>query len=179
MKAINFLNRWEESIFKKYTQNHEPISVFVAIIALVTAIVVVVVSFIMQMIGANISTQETTGTIIFVCALIPVAYIIYRSIGSFPTTGSKIGFTVYILLIFSVCLSIFAMLATIALMIVLGIFVIWLVLTVMGGSSSGGGSQNYNVNCNDLTDDVINGRNVCRRTMSKCPAIRTGNCPYD
>ena len=37
----------------------------------------------------------------------------------------------------------------------------------------------YKVTCENLTDDVINGRGICKITNSRCKMRDTGVCPYN
>ena len=39
-------------------------------------------------------------------------------------------------------------------------------------------NDRYSVSCDNLTDDIINGRGICSITGSRCEARDTGSCPY-
>ena len=56
------------------------------------------------------------------------------------------------------------------------LLILYIILQVAGGSSHG--KDRYEVTCNHLTDDVINGRGICEFTNSRCQMRDTGTCPY-
>ncbi len=170
--SLKFLNRWENSIFKTYSESHQPISSFVATTVMYASGASVVSLFIMQMCNTQKSTQDTVvGSIIGIVFLI-TAYKVYRVIKNFRTIGSKIGFTAYILLLFGISTCIFVTLASIALMIVLALLAIWLVFSLIGSDSSSGGSgkkKKINVRYSDGTSEDMeeDGRGILGETYYK------------
>lgn len=50
---------------------------------------------------------------------------------------------------------------------------------VLFATSNSGGKGKYKVTCENLTDDVINGRGICKITNSRCKMRDTGVCPYN
>ena len=167
--SLNFLNRWECAIFKKYNANHSPISSFAAIIILCAAFAIVISLFLMKMFNAQKSTIDTVDMIIVACAFIPIAYKIYQSIKPFSSIGAKIGFTAYILAFFVLCSFLSIMLAQIVLFIVLACLVLWIALLAIGGgegSGPDGKKKKITVYHNDGSSEEMEetGRGVCGET---------------
>ncbi len=166
--SLHFLDRWENSIFKKYNENHIPISSFVATCVLCAAIVTVVTLFIMQMCGAQESTQETVILCVNGCAFLLTAYKLYQSVKNFPEVGTKVGYIAYILFFYAISTTIFMALATIAMMLVLIVLVLWIILMFIGGGSDDK-KKKIKVHYNDGTSEEMeeNGRGVCGETYYK------------
>lgn len=60
--------------------------------------------------------------------------------------------------------------------VALALLVLYIILMATG--HAGSGKDKYKVTCDNLTDDVINGRGVCSITNSRCTARDSGSCPY-
>lgn len=60
--------------------------------------------------------------------------------------------------------------------IALILLVLYIILAATG--HAGNGKDSYKVTCDNLTDDVINGRGICSITNSRCKARDSGSCPY-
>ncbi|WP_308756427.1 hypothetical protein [uncultured Bacteroides sp.] len=62
--------------------------------------------------------------------------------------------------------------------VAIALLILYIVLAATG-NAGGGGKDKYKVTCDNLTDDVINGRGICKITNSRCKMRDTGVCPYD
>ena len=60
--------------------------------------------------------------------------------------------------------------------VAIALLILYIVLSAAGNS---GGKGKYKVTCENLTDDVINGRGICKITNSRCKMRDTGVCPYN
>ena len=60
--------------------------------------------------------------------------------------------------------------------VAIALLILYIVLSATGNS---GGKGKYKVTCENLTDDVINGRGICKITNSRCKMRDTGVCPYN
>lgn len=58
----------------------------------------------------------------------------------------------------------------------IALLILYVVLAATGNT---GGKDKYKVTCDNLTDDVINGRGICKITNSRCKMRDTGVCPYN
>ena len=58
----------------------------------------------------------------------------------------------------------------------IALLIIYIALAATG--HAGHGKDRYKVTCDNLTDDVINGRGICSITNSRCKARDAGSCPY-
>lgn len=58
----------------------------------------------------------------------------------------------------------------------IALLIIYIALAATG--NAGHGKDRYKVTCDNLTDDVINGRGICSITNSRCKARDVGSCPY-
>ena len=67
-------------------------------------------------------------------------------------------------------------LTALVIMFVIALFILYIALNV--AFNSGGGKGKYHVTCDNLTDDIINGRGICRLTNSRCEMRDTGVCPF-
>lgn len=152
--SLNFLNRWENALFKKYNEEHDPVSAYIAKSILYVALATVVIAFIMQMFAASTENQELFLSVIIFGVLAWSMYKAYPRISSFSTVGVKIGYTIYILILFNVCAALFISLASLALMLVLGILVIWFVLKLVGDGSSKG-KKKIRVHYNDGSSEEM------------------------
>lgn len=60
--------------------------------------------------------------------------------------------------------------------VAVALLILYIALSATGNT---GGKDKYKVTCENLTDDVINGRGICRITNSRCKMRDTGVCPYN
>ena len=60
--------------------------------------------------------------------------------------------------------------------VAIALLILYIVLSAAGNS---GGKGKYKVTCENLIDDVINGRWICKITNSRCKMRDTGVCPYN
>lgn len=60
--------------------------------------------------------------------------------------------------------------------IALILLVIYIIFMCIGDGDKS--KDRYKVTCDNLTDDVINGRGICSITNSRCKARDSGSCPY-
>ncbi len=139
--SLNFLDRWENGIFKKYDENHEPVSSFVATTVLCSSFATVLTIFIMKLFGSEEATRNVVSEIIIGCSFLLTVWKSYWPVVSFPTIGAKVGFGAYILLIFGISTGLFVTLASIVLIVFLGFLALWLVSLLLGGSDSSSGKK--------------------------------------
>ena len=127
IKYLKFLDRFERWIFGKYNENHEPVSSFVATIILVCAAVMAIVG-----------VFKLSPTIVYVAlglSFLVTAWKAYPPLMAFATTGAKVGFGAYILVALGSLTVIFLLLATAMIYIVVGIFALYLYLSLMYGDN--------------------------------------------
>ena len=123
--SLNFLDRWELGIFRKYNENHQPISAFVGLTAIIGAVAFVVVFFILQ--AANAKSIEYVPPLITLVAFGITVWKTFRPLVALSTLGAKIGYGAYILLFFAVTTIIFFFLSVFLIIV----FCVFLILRFM------------------------------------------------
>lgn len=121
---------------------------------------------------AGQNSEDIVGGIIVITLMIFCAFVWYKIRKATPEEKKRItwqwsymAITVYAVFI----------LTAIAIIIMLTLLVLYLVLSFIGNS---GGKGKYHVTCDNLTDDIINGRGICRFTNTRCKMRDTGICPF-
>ena len=140
MKRLNFINRFENWIFKRYNEDHQPISVFVATTTLIAAFSGVIVMFILKWTGNSFYEDRILYFVIGASFLITAIKSV-KPVRSFATFGPQIGYAVYILLLFSITMGVFATLAVVLVFIVLGIVVLYILSLFISDESKGKGGK--------------------------------------
>ncbi|MDR2927073.1 MAG: DUF2254 domain-containing protein [Cytophagaceae bacterium] len=135
--SLNFLDRWELKLFRKYSENHVPVSKFVAVATLLSSFAVVIITaFIMDMAGAQQSTRDTVSYIFVGASFLATVLYSIRPFMALTTVGSKIGFCCYVLGIYGLLTFIFGAIAFVVVILIIGVLVLWILSLMAGGSGN-------------------------------------------
>lgn len=114
---------------------------------------------------------------IFVSLFAFLAYIVFRVRRAAPQDRKRLKW-MYAYMLFTTY-AVF----TLTWMLIVGVLVLlvlYLIFTLVfsGYGGSGKGSRTHAVSCNQLTDDLIRGQDICKLTNTRCKMRDTGVCPY-
>ncbi|MDR1887115.1 MAG: hypothetical protein LBQ70_04290 [Prevotellaceae bacterium] len=126
--SFNFLNQFEYFLFKKYNENHVPVSKTAAFYALVAAVAVVVIVFIMQMINADETVFYVIGGIICGIGLLLSGLKAFPQFQLLTDTIGKITYAVYLPVWYAIIFLLAVYLAVWALIIALVLVVAYFIL---------------------------------------------------
>lgn len=122
VNIFSFLDRWEYKIFKKYNDNHQPVSAFVVTTVLCCAVAFALLLLVLQMAGSK--AAEWVPVIPVACALLVAVWKMYRPLVAFSDMSVKFGYAGYILLVYAVSSALFITLSILAVIA----FVVFLIL---------------------------------------------------
>jgi hypothetical protein len=141
MKWFNFLDRWEYAIFKKYNENHSPVSKFVATACFYGAILFAIAVVIIQFAVKSADKADLLSSSIYTtigCLFAITALKLYRPLMALAGTKPRIFFAVYVLLLMAILASAFMMLAATLVFVFIIVLVIGFMLYLMYPPESNG-----------------------------------------
>ena len=136
MKRLNFINRFENWIFKRYNGDHQPISAYVAATTLVGAFVGIILVFILKWTGNGRYEDSLFYFVIGITFLITV-YKTISPIKSVAGIGAKIGYAVYILFLYSITMAVFATLTVVLVFVVAGLLALYILSLFISDDGKG------------------------------------------
>lgn len=182
--SLNFLDRWEHSIFRRYNGEHIPFSSLMFKIVLGMTFIVACAIVIPQVFGVDKKIPDIIAYIVFGSCFLYVCYKIYLGIRPLPEILPKIGYGAYILGFFLLTSYVFFIISAflvLILLVLLGIFLVLMILSFAAGgsSSSSRGKKSVTVHYNDGTSDKMDeeGRGICGETYYR--SKDTGNTYVD
>lgn len=119
------------------------------------------------------SSQDIIGGVVCVSALALIGYAWYQIRSAAPENKKRLRWQWgYMILTTYAVFTI----TWILIFVAIALLILYIVLAATGNT---GGKDKYKVTCDNLTDDVINGRGICKITNARCRMRDTGVCPYN
>lgn len=130
-----------------------------------------VVAVFSQWLGSD--SQDMIGWLVGISALALIGYALYQIRSAVPEDRKRLMWRWgYMILTTYAVFTI----TWILIFVAIALLILYVVLAATGNT---GGKDKYKVTCDNLTDDVINGRGICKITNSRCKMRDTGVCPYN
>ena len=166
--SFNFLDRWEYAIFKQYNEAHAPVSKSAAGYAFYAAAAAIIIVFALQI----FSVEEYSAIILGIIGVITLLLVVrktYKQLTLLSSTGSKIGYGVYILTLFLITLFVSFYLVMWALIIAICLFIAYFILVYGIGDGNSSGKKRFRKHYSDGSSEEFeeDGRGILGETHFK------------